>query len=188
MSIYTKSGDQGKTTLLFGGEISKSDIRCEAYGTIDQAVSVMGIAKSNTTDKEIKNIISQIQKDLFIVAAELATDKANYNKLKKNYDIVTEQMVIKIEKYIDSLLEKFTLPNDFILPGTSTISATIDFSRTIIRTSERRVVEIKESANLINPQILIFLNRISDLLFVLGRYHDRNQNFELATKWKFEQT
>ena len=79
-------------------------------------------------------------------------------------------------------MEKFTLPNDFILPGTSTISATIDFSRTIIRTSERRVVEIKESGNLINPQILIFLNRISDLLFVLGRYHDRNQNFELATK------
>ena len=74
------------------------------------------------------------------------------------------------------------MPNDFILPGTSTISATIDFSRTIIRTSERRVVEIKESGNLINPQILIFLNRISDLLFVLGRYHDRNQNFELATK------
>ena len=91
-------------------------------------------------------------------------------------------MVYKIEKNIDQLLEEFELPNDFILPGTSIISATIDFSRTIIRTSERRVVELKESGRLINTQILVFLNRVSDLLFVLGRYHDRNQTFELATK------
>ena len=174
MSIYTKSGDKGKTGLLFGGEISKSDIICEAYGTIDQAVSVMGIAKASTEDKVVINLLSDIQKDLFIVSAELATDKSNYNKLKKHYDIVTEN--------IDQLLEEFELPNDFILPGTSIISATIDFSRTIIRTSERRVVELKESGRLINTQILVFLNRVSDLLFVLGRYHDRNQTFELATK------
>ena len=182
MSIYTKSGDTGKTGLLFGGEISKSDIICEAYGTIDQAVSVMGIAKASTEDKVVINLLSDIQKDLFIVSAELATDKSNYNKLKKHYDIVTENMVYKIEKNIDQLLEEFELPNDFILPGTSIISATIDFSRTIIRTSERRVVELKESGRLINTQILVFLNRVSDLLFVLGRYHDRNQTFELATK------
>ena len=74
MSIYTKSGDQGKTSLLFGGEISKSDILCEAYGTIDQAVSVMGIAKASAKDKVVINLLSDIQKDLFIVAAELATD------------------------------------------------------------------------------------------------------------------
>ncbi len=179
--VYTRFGDQGETSLLYGGRVSKNNPHTEAYGITDEAVSAMGMARAFTEDQRVYDTLRDLQRELFTIAAELATDPGKYELFQQHFASVTPEMVENLEKTIDSLEENFVMPTVFILPGGSPASAAIDLARCIIRTSERRVVAVKEAGLLTNGLIISYLNRLGDLLFVLARYQDREMPFERAT-------
>ena len=179
--IYTKYGDMGETGLLYGGRISKNDLHTEAYGITDEAVSTMGLARALSQDSRVKDILRELQRELFTVAAELATDPQRYDLFKRHFKPVTPEMVVSMEELIDTLEGGMEISNAFILPGGSPASAAIDMARSIIRTAERRVVALREEGKLTNMDILRYMNRLGDLLFVLARYEDRALPLERAT-------
>jgi cob(I)alamin adenosyltransferase len=179
--VYTKFGDKGETSLLYGGRISKNNPHTEAYGITDEAVSAMGLGRATTSDQRVKDILRDLQRELFTIAAELATDPDKYELFQQHFAPVTESMVENLETTIDSLEEEFTMPTVFVLPGGSPASSAIDMARTIIRTAERRVVALAEANLLTNGLITAYLNRLGDLLFVLARYQDRELPIERAT-------
>jgi cob(I)alamin adenosyltransferase len=179
--VYTKFGDKGETSLLYGGRVSKNDPHTEAYGITDEAVSIMGLARSLSQDEKVKDILRDLQRDLFTIAAELATEPDKYEMFQQHFKPVTGEMVEAMEHTIDSLEEEFEMPTVFVLPGGSPASSAIDMARTVIRTSERRVVALAEADRLTNNLILAYLNRLGDLLFVLARYEDRELPIERAT-------
>ena len=179
--VYTKFGDKGETSLLYGGRVSKNSPYTEAYGITDEAVSALGLARSLSEDQRVKDIVRDLQRDLFTIAAELATDPDKYELFQQHFKPVTEAMVEDLEHTIDSLEEEFQMPSVFVLPGGTPASSALDMSRTSIRTAERRVVALSETAGLTNPLIINYLNRLGDLLFVLARYHDRELPIERAT-------
>ena len=181
MPIYTKTGDAGETRLLFGGSVSKTDPRCEAYGITDQAVSAMGLARALSQDQRVKEILLQVQREMFTVGAELATAPDQYQHLQDNFAVVTPDMVSRLESLIDEIDAEIDLPNAFIVPGASPASSTLDLARTFLRTGERRVVALREQGLLVNPEVLRYLNRLSDLLFMLARYQDRGMPFDVLT-------
>tara|TARA_B100000586_G_C20061723_1_gene406593 strand:- start:649 stop:1242 length:594 start_codon:yes stop_codon:yes gene_type:complete len=179
--VYTKFGDSGETSLLYGGRVSKNSPNTEAYGITDEAVSVMGMARAFTTQPKVNDMLRQLQRELFTIAAELATDPGKYELFQQHFTPVTEEMVESLEAAIDSLEEEFEMPTVFILPGGSQASAAIDLARCVIRTAERRVVAVAEQGMLSNGLIMTYLNRLGDLLFVLARYEDRDIPIERAT-------
>ena len=179
--VYTKFGDKGETSLLYGGRVSKASVHTEAYGITDEAVSAMGLARAFSSDQKVKDILRDLQRELFTIAAELATDPDKYDLFQQHFTPVTGDMVDNLETIIDSLEEEFEMPNVFVLPGGSPASSAIDMARTIIRTAERRVVVVAEAERLTNDLILTYLNRLGDLLFVLARYEDRELPIERAT-------
>lgn len=176
--IYTRSGDDGETGLLFGGRVSKADPRCEAFGSVDEAVSALGLARSLVKSAKLRDIIMVVQRELFTVGAELATDPSQYAKLETHFRVVTAEAVARLEAIIDELNAEINLPPEFILPGTSAASGALDLSRSILRRAERRVVVVKESGLLPNPEVLKYLNRLADLVFVMARYEDRDVPIE----------
>ena len=179
--IYTKYGDQGETSLLYGGRVSKNNPHSEAYGITDEAVSAMGLARAMSEDTRVKDTLRDLQRDLFTIAAELATDPEKYELFQQHFQPVTPEMVESLERTIDALEEDVEMPTVFILPGGSPASSAIDMARCIIRTAERRVVALKEESLLTNDHIMSYLNRLGDLLFVLARYQDRDLPIERAT-------
>ena len=179
--VYTKFGDKGETSLLYGGRVSKNNPHSEAYGITDEAVSAMGLARSLSEDSRVKDTLRDLQRDLFTIAAELATDPGKYELFQQHFKPVTPEMVESLEQTIDSLEEDVDMPKVFILPGGTPASSAIDMARCIIRTAERRVVALKEEDLLTNDHILAYLNRLGDLLFVLARYQDRDLPIERAT-------
>jgi cob(I)alamin adenosyltransferase len=179
--VYTKFGDLGETSLLYGGRISKNDLHTEAYGITDEAVSAMGLARATTDDPRVKEVLRDLQKELFTIAAELATEPDKYELFQQHFQPVTLAMVENLEAIIDGLEEDVEMPKVFILPGGSPASAAIDLARCIIRTAERRVVALREAGKLTNDLIITYLNRIGDLLFVVARYQDRELPLERAT-------
>ena len=179
--IYTKYGDDGDTGLLYGGRVSKADLRCEAYGTIDEAISSLGLARSLSKSNQVKHIIKDIQEDLFIIGAELATDFDQYNLLQKHFKVTTQDMISKLEQSIDDLDTHLNLPRQFIIPGASPASGALDLSRSIIRRAERRVVTLKDKQLLKNNLVLKYLNRSADLIFVMARFEDKDLPIEALT-------
>ena len=179
--IYTKYGDEGKTSLLYGGRVSKGDPHTEAYGITDEAVSAMGLARALSQDGRVKDVLRELQRELFTVGAELATDPEKYDLFKRHFSPVTGEMVGRMESLIDELEESTEMPNVFILPGGSPASGAMDMARTITRTAERRVVALHDQGALTNPEILRYMNRLGDLLFVLARYQDRDLPLEKVT-------
>ena len=181
MRIYTKTGDTGETRLLFGGRVSKTDVRCEAYGSTDEAVSAMGLARALSNDARVKEILLQTQHEMFYLGGELATDAQEYENLRKNFRVITSEMVDRLEGFIDELTDLMELPNAFIVPGASAASGALDLARTSLRTAERRIVSLQEEGILPNPEVLRYANRLSDLLFTLARYEDRALPVEVVT-------
>jgi cob(I)alamin adenosyltransferase len=179
--IYTKYGDAGDTGLLYGGRVSKADLRCEAYGTVDEAISSLGLARSLSKSTVLPRIIRGLQEDLFTVGAELATDSSQYSKLLKHFNVVTSAMILNLEKLIDWLNDQITLPKAFIIPGGSPASGALDLSRSIIRRAERRVVSLKEQNMLHNQLVLQYLNRAADLIFIMARFEDKDLPIESLT-------
>ena len=179
--VYTKTGDTGQTGLLYGGRVPKNNPHTEAYGMTDEAVSAMGLARALSEDAEIKSILKQLQREMFTVGAELATHPDHYDTYREHFTPVTAEMVAHWEQTIDRLLSEAPLPPVFILPGASGASAAMDMARCMARTAERRVVALDEMGGLTNPEILRYLNRVGDLLFVLARYQDRHLPLEKVT-------
>ncbi|MBI4310361.1 MAG: cob(I)yrinic acid a,c-diamide adenosyltransferase [Chloroflexi bacterium] len=179
--IYTRRGDTGETGLLYGGRVSKADPRCEAYGTLDEANAALGMARALSQDTRMKAALLQVQRELFTVGAELATAPADYDDLRRHFSVVTPDMVERLERIIDELDEVVQLPRSFVIPGASGASAALDLARTILRRAERRTVELKEAGLLANLEVLRYLNRLSDLVFMLARYEDRALPKELLT-------
>ena len=141
----------------------------------------MGLARAMTSNQRVNDLLRDLQRELFTIAAELATDPGKYELFQQHFKPVTEEMVTNLEKAIDSLEEEFEMPKVFILPGGSQSSAAIDLARCVIRTAERRVVAMNEQNLLTNGLIMTYLNRLGDLLFVLARYEDRDLPIERAT-------
>ena len=187
MKIYTRAGDKGETGLFFGGRVPKNDPRCEAYGSVDHVVSAMGTARAFCKDEKVKRIIIDIQNQLFTVGAELATLPENYDTMKKSYKIIVPEMVIELEQLIDELDSEVKLPPSFILPGASPGSAVLDLARTALREAERRILDVEELGQLVNRQIIPYVNRLSDLLFMLARYEDKDLPIELITGQKINE-
>ena len=178
--VYTRGGDSGETGLLYGGRVKKNDPRTDAYGTIDETVSALGIGRSFSKEPKVKEIILKLQKDLFAVGAELATDVEHYDKFREHFVPVNDQMVDQIEDLIDELQEEFELPPFFVLPGATPGSAGIDLARSVLRRAERLVVHLEQSGSIKQGSaVLPYINRVSDLLFILARYEDRNIDTEL---------
>ena len=181
MSVYTRTGDDGTTKLLFGGLISKTDERCEAYGEADFAVSAMGQARAMSNDTCVKTILLKTQREMFTVMTELATDTKNYTKLKAHFHTIEQENVSQIEKWIDDLTEQIDLPDKFTIPGASMASGALDLARSSLRSAERRMVTLYETNMLTNQENLRYVNRLGDLLYVLARYEDREVSIDLVT-------
>jgi cob(I)alamin adenosyltransferase len=168
--IYTKTGDDGTTGLLFGGRIPKDDLLTEAYGTTDEAVAALGLARASTSNERMATDVLALQRELFVVGADLATNPHERAKLQPELSLVTEAMVRRLEQRIDDLVEERPLPDVFIVPGANTASAALDVARTIVRRAERAVVALEHAQREVNPDVRRYLNRLSDLLFVLARW------------------
>ncbi len=173
MRIYTKRGDEGETDLLFGGRVSKSDPRTEAAGTVDEAVSALGLARALSREPLVASIVEELQRALFTVGAELATATEHHAKLHQHFAVASADMTSALEAHIDALDAEVQLPPNFIVPGASPASAALDVARTTLRRAERRAVELHERGMLANREVLRYLNRASDLVFMLARYEDR---------------
>lgn len=183
--LYTKNGDEGNTFLLFGQKVSKSDIRVQCYGAIDECMSNLGAAYAISKEQnknEISDLIIKIQRTLFIISSEIACSKEKYLDLKINYKYTKKDVIQELETLIDKYQEITPKINYFILPGGSLLSSFIDIARTNCRKSERLCVEIVKKDLLNNNNILIYLNRLSDLLFILARYIDKDKKYLKATE------
>jgi cob(I)alamin adenosyltransferase len=167
--IYTRQGDDGTTGLLYGGRVSKAGGVTEACGTVDEAVAILGLARAHTEDPAAGQELLGLQRELFVVGADLATNPGERGKLEPGVSLVTEVMTRRLEERIDALVRAHPLPNAFVVPGANPASSCLDVARSVIRRAERRVVEIRDSGAEVNDALLRYLNRLSDLLFVLAR-------------------
>lgn len=174
MKIYTKTGDKGDTGLIDGSRISKSDLRIIAYGEVDEANSHIGLIISNIEKNsifdDVKKILLNVQQDLFVLGAELANPKT----LKDDNMLVKREMISTIEKYIDNFDSELAPLSNFILPGGSVESSLLHICRTVVRRAETSAVALAKEQK-INQEILTYLNRISDLFFVLARVTNKRQ-------------
>lgn len=174
MKIYTKTGDKGETSLFGGERVKKNNLRINAYGTIDELNAFIGLALTEIKSEEIKTVLLDLQNKLFTVGSDLATPNTEKNK-KLNIPRTKEEFIKKAESDIDNFTEKLSELRNFILPGGSKGSAMLHVCRTISRRAEREIVTLKNSEE-VNDNILVFLNRISDLFFVLSRYENKVSN------------
>lgn len=174
MAIYTKKGDKGDTGLLGGGRIAKDDLRVTCYGTLDEANAAIGLAYSLVKDGAIQEILQGMQKQLFMVGAELASDEKGQAFLK---DPIGSADISALERMIDRYERELGALKEFIIPGETTASAAIHLARTIIRRAERLIVELSKRVAL-RPEIIQFTNRLSDALFTLARAEVRSSLVE----------
>jgi cob(I)alamin adenosyltransferase len=162
------SGDDGSTGLLGGGRASKDDPRIEAYGTIDEASSAVGLAKSLSAHPRVRTICEELQRGLYALGAELATNPDS----SVSFAHTTREQVERLDALIAELEQSVTMPEGFILPGATPASGALDLARAVTRRAERRCVTLERANGLENEQVRRWLNRLSLLLFVLGRYEE----------------
>ncbi len=179
MKIYTKTGDGGSTSLLGGERVSKSSLRINAYGTVDELNSFIGLALHEVKEDSIRAVLSKIQNQLFVVGSDLASPETE-KKIK--IERVPKEFSEKIEKVVDKYESELEQLKNFILPDGSRGAAILHICRTIARRAEREVVALN-STEKINQNIIIFLNRISDLFFVLARFENKSSGIP-DTIWK----
>lgn len=180
MKIYTKTGDKGETGLFGGDRVSKDSLRINAYGSIDELNSFIGLALTEVKSQEVKNVLVDIQNKLFVVGADIATPELAKNK-RLNILRTPQNFIEDIEHCIDDFESKLEELKNFILPGGSKGAALLHVCRTISRRAEREIVTLK-NAEQIGENILILLNRLSDLFFVLSRFENKYSNIP-DTKW-----
>ena len=170
--IYTRGGDDGTTGLLYGGRVDKSDLRTESYGAVDESVAALGMARAVIADSVLADLVLRLQRELFVVGSELATDPRNAHRLEPRLTKVTADMVDALEVLIDEYAAKIRMPQEFVVPGEEQGSAFLDFARTMVRRAERRTVALDRAGGLSDREALRYLNRLADLVFVLARYEE----------------
>jgi len=170
-SIVTRGGDSGDTSLLYGGRVPKDDLHTEAYGALDEAISTLGLARASVaaSDVPFAERLLALQRQLFTVGAELATGRGEHALLEKHFATVTPAMVDALEAEVHDLEARVPLPQAFVIPGGTVAAAAVDMARTFVRRAERRAVALQRAGELENPEVVRYLNRCSDLLFMLAR-------------------
>lgn len=170
MKIYTKTGDDGTTGLQNGPRVSKTDSRIKAYGIVDEINSILGIALTYDLEYDIKKILTRIQNELFVLGSDLSNPDLSSKKNR-----IVKKMIDDLEYEIDRLEEELTPLTNFILPGGNRAASQIHFARTVTRRAEIQTVELAENQE-INKLCITYLNRLSDLLFVIGRTINKQNN------------
>lgn len=179
MSIVTKQGDKGKGRLLSGEEVSKADGRLEALGTLDELSAQLGVARSMIGDKGLSGQIRELQLELFRLGSELAASAPGSSGGAKG---LSSDHVARIETRIKAMEDEIALSQGFVLPGSSQPSARLEVARAVARRLERRVVALRDEGLSINPQTLIYLNRLSDYLFLLARAVEKSMGLPIDAK------
>lgn len=168
MKIYTKRGDDGTTGLFFGGRVPKDHQAPDTYGTVDEAIAALGLARAQAPPELAERLLA-LQRELFVVNGELATAPENRHKLEEGVSLVTEEMVERLEGWIDRVEEEVGMPREFVVPGQAPLPAALDFARTVIRRAERRAVAYARSGALEGSRVVPYLNRLGDYVFMLAR-------------------
>jgi cob(I)alamin adenosyltransferase len=177
--MYTRTGDEGETGLFSGERVPKDSLRVEAYGTVDELSSSIGLARALTDDTEVSRILERIQGDLFLISAELSTRPRKNRRMKPSR--ITGQTVKSLEEDIDRLDAELPQLSEFIFPDGSKSAATLHLARSIARRAERRTVTLSRKEE-VPAQVVPYLNRLSSLLFVLARIANKRSSVEEA-KW-----
>lgn len=167
--VYTRTGDDGTTALLYGGRVSKGGELVDALGDIDEAVSALGVARAGYGNAQRAALLLRLQRELFVVAADLAVSPKRRNRLKPGISLVTAEMTSELEQLIDTLTAEHPLRPVFLVPGTTQHEAAIDLARTVVRRAERHTVQTKIAGHPVSDDVGCYLNRLSDLLFVMAR-------------------
>ena len=187
-AVATTRGDDGTTGLLYGGaRIGKDDPRTEAYGTIDEAIAALGLARANLGAKGRRGtlglslgglapMILRIQRELFVVGAELATNPDAWDRLEDGRTRVSEAMVHDLERDLVELEGNLEMPREFVVPGETPTSAALELARTILRRAERRAVALQRNGLVPGPNLIPYLNRLADLIWVLARAAERAES------------
>jgi cob(I)alamin adenosyltransferase len=179
-AVATGKGDDGTTGLLYGGRISKDDARVEAYGTIDESVAALGLARAELDALAVSNalpdrladlpdLILRIQRELFVAGAELAASAGAWDRLQDGVTRVDERMLIAIEDRLAAEEATITMPREFVVPGETRLSANLELARTTVRRAERRAVSLERAGQVPGRWLVAYLNRVADLLWVLAR-------------------
>jgi cob(I)alamin adenosyltransferase len=167
--IYTRRGDDGTTGLLYGGRVRKDAAPIELNGAVDEAQAALGLARAEAEGgSELDRILVGLERDLYVLMAEVATAPENRRKLKAGESLVTEPMVGALEELIDRLSERFPMPSEFVLPGHDRASAALDLARTLVRRAERLSLAVAAEGSHVGP----YLNRLSDLLWTMARWQE----------------
>jgi cob(I)alamin adenosyltransferase len=174
VKIYTRKGDDGTTSLWYGGRVPKHHGRTEAYGALDEACSQLGVARAlcGPDRTELATDILRLQDDLFVAGAELATAPEASKRLEDGISRTTEEMVGELESAIDRYMDRVELPPQFVIPGGNQLSAQLDVARTTVRRAERRISALNESDELAGETVIHFVNRASDLVYAMARFAD----------------
>lgn len=175
MSIATKTGDSGETSLMYGRRVPKSDGRVDAYGCVDELNAALGMARAFAEESFVSEQILAAQKDLIVVMGELATAPQDLERyLKDGFSLTTSAMVDRVtEVIVEMEMDKSFYPKDWVIPGKTKSSALLDLARTACRRAERRVAALADDQKF-NREILRYLNRLSDLCWLLGRYAEKH--------------
>ena len=168
MKVYTKTGDDGTTGLLYGGRVDKHDLRTSAYGTVDETCSALGLARVELAG-HLHDEVLAVQRELFVVGAQLATLDEHWDRLDPGVSRVDTSMVDALDARIDACVERHPLPQHFVVPGGTRAAAALDLARTVCRRAEREVVAMDRAGMLPDDTPVRYLNRCADLLYVLAR-------------------
>jgi cob(I)alamin adenosyltransferase len=173
MSIVTKTGDSGATALMYGRRVPKNHPRVEAYGAVDELNAALGLARATATDKFVSENLLAIQKNLVTVMGELAVSPEDLPRYTKDgFALTTADLTAPLEKLVKEIEAKNVSFKGWATPGATQNSAALDMARTICRRAERRVCDLSQAGELKNPEIIIFLNRLSDLLWLFARWEE----------------
>jgi cob(I)alamin adenosyltransferase len=169
-TIYTKTGDDGTTGRLFGGRVTKDDLLIEACGDVDETVAALGVARDALHDNpELSHLVLDLQRHLFVVAADLSANPHARHRLTQEVSLVVATMTDALERRIDRLTMEQALRPVFIVPGANRASAAMDLARTVARRAERHLIRARAAGHTVSPEVVAYLNRLSDLLYVLAR-------------------
>jgi cob(I)alamin adenosyltransferase len=175
--IYTKTGDDGTTGLLFGGRVAKDSALPSAYGSVDEAQAVLGLARVHAIG-ELERLLVPLMRDLWVLMAELATAPENRERLEPGVTAVSQEMIDALETRIDELDGTFQPPTEFVVPGGNVTAAWLDLARTVVRRAERLALAAAPTPSLVGP----YLNRLSDLLWMMARHQDASDGSTLRAR------
>ena len=179
MKIYTRKGDDGTTGLLYGGRVAKDSATIEATGAVDEAQAALGLARAEAEGgSELDGLLIGLERDLYVLMAELATAPANRAKLVSGQSLVSGEMVQHVEALIDQVTERFPAVTEFVVPGGNRVSAALDVARTVVRRAERRCLAVADAGAQVGP----YLNRLSDLLWTMARWQEQGQSLQSRSR------